>query len=296
MKNTSSSLSSAQAFAVGALNRERLEDLFADLGLDQDYLDDKSSDTVRAEVLEALEKQGEPSIKITWSPAFWGGNVGMAVHPDPLVAVMQQHSFVPVSLIDALASECAVILTFTKHDIIDIAFTKVTKQDAVHILLVDESKIFSAENKEFIDVAIYGAGVERAARDTGEQGEAASLVKRLRQRYSATLHPLDALHREAADEIERLKGIIPEVMERLNDELCADNTRLAGVVKTANDQSEHFERLWHLAKDDAERYNKVKSDFSAASLDIDGNHSWAYRRNFSLRGPSLDEAIDRRAD
>ena len=45
-------------------------------------------------------------------------------------------------------------------------------------------------------------------------------------------------------------------------------------------------------KADAARYRFIKPDFSAMSVDIDGNHNWAYRRNFSLRGPSLDAAID----
>jgi hypothetical protein len=45
-------------------------------------------------------------------------------------------------------------------------------------------------------------------------------------------------------------------------------------------------------REDAERYRQIKHDFSAASLDIDGSHSWVYRRNFSLKGPTLDAAID----
>jgi hypothetical protein len=43
---------------------------------------------------------------------------------------------------------------------------------------------------------------------------------------------------------------------------------------------------------DALRYRFLRHDFSVASLNIDGNHAWAYRRNFSLRGPTLDAAID----
>ena len=35
-----------------------------------------------------------------------------------------------------------------------------------------------------------------------------------------------SLYAEAADEIERLRLIVPEVLERLNDELCAENERL----------------------------------------------------------------------
>lgn len=39
----------------------------------------------------------------------------------------------------------------------------------------------------------------------------------------------------AADEIERLRGIVPEVLERLNDELCAENERLrASLTLAAN--------------------------------------------------------------
>jgi hypothetical protein len=35
---------------------------------------------------------------------------------------------------------------------------------------------------------------------------------------------------EAAAEIERLRGIVPEVLERLNDELCAENERLRAAI------------------------------------------------------------------
>ena len=44
-------------------------------------------------------------------------------------------------------------------------------------------------------------------------------------------------------------------------------------------------------REDAERYHFLRRDFSVSSPDIDGNHAWAYR-NFSLRGPTLDAAID----
>lgn len=43
---------------------------------------------------------------------------------------------------------------------------------------------------------------------------------------------------------------------------------------------------------DAARYRFLKHDFSVMSPNIDGNHAWAYRRNFSLKGPNLDAAID----
>ena len=44
---------------------------------------------------------------------------------------------------------------------------------------------------------------------------------------------------------------------------------------------------------DAERYRWMRNDFGVMGANIDGQHSWAYRRNFSLRGPTLDAAIDR---
>jgi hypothetical protein len=45
-------------------------------------------------------------------------------------------------------------------------------------------------------------------------------------------------------------------------------------------------------KKDAERYRFLRKDFSAMSLNINGNHAWAYRRNATLKGPTLDAAID----
>ena len=41
--------------------------------------------------------------------------------------------------------------------------------------------------------------------------------------------------------------------------LHAEIERLTGVVKKANDQAERFERLWYLAKDDADRYAYAKT-------------------------------------
>ena len=43
---------------------------------------------------------------------------------------------------------------------------------------------------------------------------------------------------------------------------------------------------------DAERYRFLRNDFSVMGANIDGQHSRAYRRNFSLRGPTPDAAID----
>lgn len=50
-------------------------------------------------------------------------------------------------------------------------------------------------------------------------------------------------------ENERLRGIVPEVLERLNDELCAENERLRAALRQANTQAEYFERQWYLRGD-----------------------------------------------
>jgi len=73
--------------------------------------------------------------------------------------------------------------------------------------------------------------------------------------------PDPALLREAADEIERL----------------------AGVVKKANDQAEHFERLWYLTNEDAGRYAFAKT--------LEGQV--VTMETFKSRGAeALDQAID----
>lgn len=43
---------------------------------------------------------------------------------------------------------------------------------------------------------------------------------------------------------------------------------------------------------DAERYRFLERDFSPMGLNADGNHAWAYRRNATLKGPTLSAAID----
>ena len=45
-------------------------------------------------------------------------------------------------------------------------------------------------------------------------------------------------------------------------------------------------------KRNAERYLFLRDDFSPMGLNIDGNHAWAYRRNATLKGPTLNAAID----
>jgi hypothetical protein len=59
--------------------------------------------------------------------------------------------------------------------------------------------------------------------------------------------------------------------------------RLTGVVKRANDQAEHFERLWHLTKEDADRYEFAKT--------LEGQV--VTMETFKARGGAeLDQALD----
>ena len=48
----------------------------------------------------------------------------------------------------------------------------------------------------------------------------------LRMRAVRTTNFYGLIIQDALKEIERLRGIVPEVLERLNDELCAENERL----------------------------------------------------------------------
>ena len=43
---------------------------------------------------------------------------------------------------------------------------------------------------------------------------------------------------------------------------------------------------------DAERYRKLRRDFAAMSVYMDGQHVWVHRRALALRGPTLDAAVD----
>lgn len=65
--------------------------------------------------------------------------------------------------------------------------------------------------------------------------------------------------------------------------LHAEIERLTGVVKKANDQAEHFERIWYLAKEDAERYAFAKTlEGQVVTVDTLKNRGAA----------ELDQAID----
>jgi hypothetical protein len=82
---------------------------------------------------------------------------------------------------------------------------------------------------------------------------------------------------EAADEIEHLAE--------------AKDSHFAQAMANGAKAREYRDEADALRKD-AERYRFLCGDFSPMGLNIDGNHAWAYRRNATLKGPSLDAAID----
>lgn len=66
-------------------------------------------------------------------------------------------------------------------------------------------------------------------------------------------------------------------------EAAPEIERLTAALKRANDQAEHFERLWYLAKDDADRYAFAKS--------LEGQV--VTMETFKVRGAAeLDQALD----
>jgi hypothetical protein len=89
------------------------------------------------------------------------------------------------------------------------------------------------------------------------------IVKTLRDREQAIAwkRGFDAMCQHAADEIDRLRE----------------------ALKQANDQAEHFERLWYLTNDDAARYAFAKT--------LEGQV--VTMETFKTRGAAaLDQAID----
>jgi hypothetical protein len=86
---------------------------------------------------------------------------------------------------------------------------------------------------------------------------------------------------------------------RMNKEDIIRMAREAGMagmltdVVTTFDELERFAALVAAAaQKDAARYQHIKGMARAMSLDMDGNHYWHMGLR-DIRGPNLDEAIDR---
>lgn len=80
--------------------------------------------------------------------------------------------------------------------------------------------------------------------------------------------------------------------DRLIAQLSAGRDALAARLdKVLSDRLE-LKRSNEALELDAARYRFLESDFSPMGLNIDGNNAWAYRRNATLKGPTLKAAID----
>lgn len=109
------------------------------------------------------------------------------------------------------------------------------------------------------------------------------IVERLLAGTGGGKHWMD-LHEEAADNIKALRERVEraEQASRWESDMCE---QALADIKALRQQVADLER-------DAARYRFLESDFAPMGLNIDGNHVWAYRRNATLKGPSLSAAID----
>ncbi len=75
-----------------------------------------------------------------------------------------------------------------------------------------------------------------------------------------------------------------QAIEGLLRDAANEIERLTSCLKKANDQAEHFERHWYLAKEDAERYANLPRPLEGQIVTID---------TFKNLGASaLDDALD----
>ncbi|WP_321966972.1 hypothetical protein [Burkholderia cepacia] len=134
------------AFGIGALGRGALEDLAADFGVDFDKR--MSLDDLRADVLEKFSSQGYPHRKFEYDDAYWGGEYAGCGHV----------VYVPESLIAALGDE-------------DIAYSKFSHRDPIHIVKVDSETSYRASGESFIGLDVFNEAEREVVRTAGKLPE-----------------------------------------------------------------------------------------------------------------------------
>lgn len=114
------------------------------------------------------------------------------------------------------------------------------------------------------------------------------LISRLRA-LSRHEHDDLTIGDEAADEIERLRLIVPEVLERLNDDLCAENARLIGInnglVAKSNAYIVDNARL----AEEAARYRKILKAYLRHVDECEGTSFLSNNRQECITGLTVDE-------
>ena len=119
----------------------------------------------------------------------------------------------------------------------------------------------------------------------------------LREELAAVWGMLDAERRDSGELRRQVHNLnwalsMPGFEQMATPEDQAEHEAGVAAVDAVLARMEHNKAQHDAAMKDAERYRFLRNDFSVMGANIDGQHSWAYRRNFSLRGPTLDAAID----
>ncbi|WP_175796662.1 hypothetical protein [Burkholderia anthina] len=118
------------SFEIGALNREALEELAADLRINVDKW--TATDDLRSDVLARYLEQGEPHQKFEYASSFWGSGE----HSGPT-----ETAYVPESLITATCE--------------DVAFGKFAHIDPIHIVSSDSDDRFTSSGVAFVGIELY---------------------------------------------------------------------------------------------------------------------------------------------
>ena len=122
---------------------------------------------------------------------------------------------------------------------------------------------------------------------TTQDCEIKQLVHALRSELGAESLSLDGL----------LCLALEKIRHKLDDQVMQQHSAMNFIAdirrKSAAPDGNSFVLLeWIDAqRKDAENYRFLRSDFSPMGVNIDGRHAWVYRRNATLIGPTLDDAI-----
>jgi hypothetical protein len=112
--------------------------------------------------------------------------------------------------------------------------------------------------------------------------------------YASKIEDLIAERDELRRQVHNLNWALsmPGFEQMATPEDQAEHEAGAAAVDAVLARMEHNKEQHDAMVKDAERYRFLRGDFSLMVLNIDGNHAWGYRRNATLKGPTMDAAID----
>ena len=126
---------------------------------------------------------------------------------------------------------------------------------------------------------------------------------------ASTSHPVGRLCHEASERIKELEAQLETARMRL---IACDVVALADTPDSAaKARAMHHDYRSHALeyverrvdecialraqvealRKDAACFKAIEHDFSPMGMDINGNHAWVYRRNLTLKGPTLRDAL-----